>query len=300
MGGRARLDCLGGCDACAVDAYLAINRANWDERADVHAGSLDYAVERFVADPLHLSKVVRFDRPRLGDLSGVLGVHLQCHIGTDTVSLARLGARITGLDFSERSLRHARALAGRTGADVRFVQADVYDALTVLEPGSFDLVYTGIGALCWLPDITRWAKVVAGLLRPGGRLFIRDMHPMLGTLLARNGTIVVEDPYFHRTEPMIYDEGGTYVEHDHVFTATVTHQWSHGLGEIVAAVLRAGMHLTELVEHDSVPWRALKEVMSCDETGEWRLTDRPERLAASFTLQAVKILRELPELHVVD
>lgn len=282
------LGALVACDACAVEEYLAINRANWDERAGVHASSLDYAVDRFVTDPSYLSNVVRFDRPRLGDLGQLAAVHLQCHIGTDTISLARLGARMTGLDFSPESLRHARALAERTETDARFVHADVYDAPSVLEPGAFDLVYTGIGALCWLPDIRRWATTVAGLLRPGGRLFIRDMHPMLGTLIARDGIVRVEDPYFHQLEPMIFDEGGTYVENDHVFTATLTHEWSHGLGEIITAVLDAGLQLTALVEHDSVPWRALKDVMSSDEDGEWRLTDRPERLAASFTLQAMR------------
>ncbi len=172
---------------------------------------------------------------------------------------------------------------------MRFVDADVYSALTVLERGSFDLVYTGIGALCWLPDIARWAQIVAGLLRPGGRLFIRDMHPMLGTLVAHEASIAVEDPYFERPEPMVYDEGGTYVETDHVFTATVTHQWSHGLGETITALLDAGMQLTGLAEHDSVPWQALKDVMAVDEHGECRLTDRAWRLAASFTLQAVRL-----------
>jgi 2-polyprenyl-3-methyl-5-hydroxy-6-metoxy-1,4-benzoquinol methylase len=269
-----------------VDEYLASNLANWDERAGVHAVSSDYAVDRFVTDPAFISNVVSFDRARLGDLEGLVGVHLQCHIGTDTISLARLGASMTGLDFSPQSLGHARALAERTATDVRFVQADVYDALNALQPGSFDLVYTGIGALCWLPDIGRWATVVAGLLRPGGRLFIRDMHPMLGTLIARDGIVRVEDPYFHQVKPMIFNEGGTYVEHNHVFTATLTHVWSHGLGEIIAALLGAGMQVTELVEHDSVPWRALKDVMTSDADGEWRLTDRPDRLAASFTLQA--------------
>lgn len=265
---------------------MAINRANWDERAGVHAASVEYAADQFITDASHVSNVVLFDRPRLGDLEGLLGVHLQCHIGTDTISLARLGARMTGLDFSPQSLLHARALAERTGTDVRFVEANVYDALRVLEPGSFDLVYTGIGALCWLPDIDPWTTVVAGLLRPGGRLFIRDMHPMLGTLIARDGILRVEDPYFNMREPTIYDQGGTYVANDHLFTSTITHEWSHGLGEIVTALLEAGMRLTELVEHDSVPWQALRDVMTSDELGEWRLTNRPERLAASFTLQA--------------
>ena len=111
---------------------------------------------------------------------------------------------------------------------------------------------------------------------------------MLGTLITRDDLVVVDDPYFAQPEPMIYDEGGTYVDTDHNFTATITHQFSHGLAETVAALLDAGMHLTGLVEHDSVPWRALKDVMSSDEHGEWRLTDRPRRLAASYTLQATR------------
>ncbi|HUZ68429.1 MAG TPA: class I SAM-dependent methyltransferase [Candidatus Saccharimonadales bacterium] len=272
-----------------MDEYLAINRANWDERARAHSASPGYAVERFIEDPTFISDVVRFDLPRLGTVDGSTGVHLQCHIGTDTTSLARLGANMTGLDFSPESLHQARRLTELTSTFVRFVEADVYSALTVLERGSFDLVYTGIGALCWLPDIARWAQTVAGLLHPGGRLFIRDLHPMLGTLVACDGVIAVEDPYFERPQPMVFDEGGTYVETDHVFTATVTHQWSHSLGETITALLDAGMQLTSLVEHDSVPWRALKDVMAVDEHGEWRLTDRASRLAASFTLQAVRL-----------
>ena len=162
--------------------YQAVNRAIWDERAPAHAASPDYAVDRFVADPEFLSDVVRFDLPRLGDITGLRGVHLQCHIGTDTVSLARLGARMTGLDFSAPALEAARLLAAQTGSDTDFVQADVYSAVDLLGRESFDLVFTGIGALCWLPDIRRWAAVVAGLLRPGGRLFIREGHPMLWAL----------------------------------------------------------------------------------------------------------------------
>ena len=210
-------------------------------------------------DPGHLSEVVRFDLPLLGDIGGLRGVHLQCHIGTDTVSLARLGADMTGLDFSPASLAEARRIASLAGADVRFVEAEVYDAPGALGPEPFDLVYTGIGALCWLPDIARWARVVAGLLRPGGRLFIREGHPMLWALddARPDGLLAVEYPYFEREEPMVFDEGGTYVETDAVFTHNRTHEWNHGLGEIVTALMTAGMDLTGLVEHDSVPWDAL-------------------------------------------
>ncbi|MGH7665738.1 MAG: class I SAM-dependent methyltransferase [Candidatus Dormibacteria bacterium] len=271
-----------------MEEYVRVNRANWDERAPAHAASADYSVERFVDDPTYLSGVVRFDRSRLGDVAGLTTVHLQCHIGTDSVSLARLGATVTGLDFSSASLMEARRLAVRAGARIRFVESDVYGALDVLEPGSFDLVYTGIGSLIWLPDIARWAQVVAGLLRPGGRLFLREGHPMLSTVDERHtDRVVVDYPYFEREEPLISEEPGTYVETDVEFSANVTHSWSHGLGETVTALLGVGMELTGLVEHDSVPWEAIPGQMTMDDaSGEWCLSERPWRLAASYTLQA--------------
>lgn len=269
--------------------YLAVNRAYWDERGPVHAASPDYGVARFVADPAHLSDVVRFDRPRLGDVTGLRGVHLQCHIGTDTVSLARLGARMTGLDLSPASLAQARRLAADAGADADFVQADVYSAPDVLPAGAFDLVYTGIGALCWLPDIRRWAGVVAGLLRPGGRLFVREGHPVLWAVDETRPDLVLHHPYFERPEPLVWDEATTYVATDAVLTQGLTHEWNHGLGETVTALLDAGMELTGLVEHDSVPWEALPGRMVLDgDPAEWRLAERPWRLPLTYTLQAVR------------
>jgi SAM-dependent methyltransferase len=275
---------------CMTDDYLAVNRASWDERAPAHARSRDYALARFVEDPTFLSEVVRFDLPGLGDLTGLRGVHLQCHIGTDTLSLARLGARMTGLDFSGAALVEARALAASVGADVDFVEADVYSAVDVLGREAYDLVFTGIGALCWLPDVRRWAQVVAALLRPGGRLFIREGHPMLWSLddMRTDDQLVVRYPYYETKEPLVTEEGGTYVETDVEFTHNLSHSWNHGLGEIVTALLEEGLGLTGLEEHDSVPWNALPGAMSIGEGGEYRLTDRPERLAASYTLQAVK------------
>jgi len=269
--------------------WRSINLANWESRVPVHSGPGGYHLEAF-DDPAHLSSVVRFDLPLLGDVGGLRGVHLQCHIGTDTVSLARLGADMTGLDFSPASLAQARRIARLAGADVRFVEAEVYDAPGALGPEPFDLVYTGIGALCWLPDIARWARVVAGLLRPGGRLFIREGHPVLWALddPRPDGLLAVEYPYFEREEAMVFDEGGTYVDTDAVFTYNRTHEWNHGLGEIVTALMAAGMDLTGLVEHDSVPWDALPGQMERIGGGEWRLADRPWRLPHTYTLQAVR------------
>ena len=271
--------------------WESLNRKNWDERARLvscppthtqhthiqttllthgcpqHAASPDYNIQDFLADPNYLSGVVRFDIPLFGDISGLRCVHLQCHIGTDTLSLARRGAAsVTGLDFSAASLAEARKLAAATqgsgGEKVDFVEASVYDALDVLPNQASDLVFTGIGALCWIPDIRRWAGVIAGLLRPGGRLFFREGHPMLWALDdngPQDGKLVLRYPYFERGgQALLFDEGSTYVRHEpHEFENTASAEFSHGIGEIVQALLDAGLRVTGLTEHQSVPWDAL-------------------------------------------
>jgi 2-polyprenyl-3-methyl-5-hydroxy-6-metoxy-1,4-benzoquinol methylase len=269
-------------------SYLEVNRATWDDRAPLHAASPDYAVERLVADPTAISDVVRFDLPRLGDVTGLRGVHLQCHLGTDTLSLARLGARMTGVDLSPVSLAHAREIAGRAGVEVEYVESDVYAAADVLERHAFDLVYTGIGALPWLPGVERWADTVAALVAPGGRLFLREMHPMLGALdEAVADRLVVGYPYFETTEPIVGDEAGTYVATDRPLVATETHEWTHGLGEVVTALLDRGFTVTDLVEHRSVPWDALPGRMVRGDDGEFRLAEHPERVPLTYTLGAL-------------
>ncbi len=276
-------------DGGVSEDYLEINRANWDERAPAHAASPDYAVAELIADPARLSEVVTFDRPRLGDLHGLAGLHLQCHIGTDTLSLARLGATMTGLDLSPASLAQARDLAERAGVAVEYVEADVYSAPEALAGRRFDLVYTGVGALCWLPDIDRWASVVDTLLAPGGRLFLREGHPMLWALdEGREDDLVVAYPYFETVEPFVEDDPGTYVQTDTEFTQNRALSWNHGLGEVITALLSRGVELAELTEHTSVPWEALPGRMRRDDDGEFRLVDAPERLPLSYTLRARK------------
>jgi SAM-dependent methyltransferase len=271
-----------------MDDYRDVNRASWDDRVAAHTASPDYAVARFTEDESFVSEVVSFDAPRLGDIAGLDTVHLQCHIGTDTVSLARLGARVTGLDFSAPALEQGRRLAAAVGLDVEFVESDLYGAPEVLGRERFDLVYTGIGAICWLPDIRRWAAVVASVMRPGGRLFMREGHPVLWSLAdpRPDSLLALEYPYFEQREPTVWDEGGTYVQTDQVFTHNLTHEWNHGLGEIVTALFDAGLELTALEEHDSVPWDAIPGQMTAIGGGEFRLSDRPERLPHSYTLQA--------------
>jgi SAM-dependent methyltransferase len=270
--------------------YVEANMAFWNSRVAAHAASLDYGLAQFRDDPTHLSDVVRFDQQRLGEISGVRGVHLQCHIGTDTVSLARLGATMTGLDLSAPALEVARRLARDAGADMEFVQAHTFDALDVLQSGTFDLVYTGIGALNWLPDIRRWAAVVAGLLRPGGRFFMREGHPMLWSLAdARpDGLLSVEYPYFE-TEGVAFGGTGTYVETSEELGFGWTVEFNHGLSEIMNALINEGMMISGFDEHDSVPWVALADQMESIGGGEFRLTNQPERLPHTYTLQALKL-----------
>ena len=270
-----------------AEDHFAINKAWWDERAPAHAGSPDYAVAEIVADQNRLSDVVRFDVPRLGDIKGQRGIHLQCHIGTDTISLHRLGAAMTGLDFSGESIAIARRIAADARADVIFVEADVYDAPAVVG-GGFDFVFTGIGALCWLPDVGRWARTVAELLRPGGRLFLRELHPMMLAFDEhRTDEWVLRYSYFEQPEPGLFDAPGTYVHTEAEFGQNQVSDWSHGIGEVITAILEAGLELTMFVEHDSAPNETLPGRMHRDD-GEWRLIEHPERLPLSYTLQAVK------------
>ncbi|HET6440463.1 MAG TPA: class I SAM-dependent methyltransferase [Anaeromyxobacter sp.] len=268
--------------------YLSINLSHWNSRVPLHERGC--GLERFRENPALLSEVVRFDLPRLGEVAGLEAVHLQCHIGTDTLSLARLGARMTGLDFSAPALAVARRLAADCGVQIEYVEAELYEAPRALGRERFDLVYTGIGALCWLPDIRRWAKVVSELLRPGGRLFLREGHPMLSTLgePRSDGLAVIEHPYFETPGGTRFVQRKTYVPHQGELASPLCVDFSHGLAEILTALFDAGLSLTAIEEHDSAPWDFLPGATIADARGEHRLRERPERLAATYTLQASK------------
>jgi SAM-dependent methyltransferase len=198
---------------------------------------------------------------------------------------------------------------GTGGEKLTFVEASVYDSLKILQPGTYDLVYTGIGVLCWIPSVKQWAKVVSGLLKPGGRLFIREGHPMLWAVDEQKAGLSIEYPYFELEEPTIFDEEFTYVgTGGQKLKETKTASFNHGLGEIIQALLSEGLRVTGLIEHQSVPWNAVPGQMeeigngtciTClmrdarmfpliHAIGEFRLKDRPWRLPHSYTLQAMK------------
>ena len=265
-----------------LDRYGEANRSHWDETVALHAASDFYGVDRFLAGE---SKLLDLDRQSLGDVDGKSLLHLQCHFGLDTLSWAREGAVVTGLDFSPAAVTKARQLAAQTGIDARFVEADVYDAPTVISD-RFDIVYVNVGALTWLSDVPAWARVCAEMLRPGGLLYVHDVHPMLFTLDdERSDQLVVRYPYFERSEPLRFEDDHDYAERTATFQHRERYEWPHSLSEIVSAVLAAGLTLDQLREHDWAVWPALPGMIE-DPPGIWRIPANP--LPLTFSLLAHK------------
>jgi len=271
-----------------MDEFKAANRRNWDDRVPIHVASDEYGFQRFVDDPSHLSSVVSFDARALGDVAGKRLLHLQCHFGKDTLSWARLGAEVTGIDFSERAIEEALRLSAESGVPGRFIVSELYDSPSVVTE-RFDIVYTGVGAINWLPDIAGWARVVAGFLEPGGTFFMREGHPVLWGLDWRedDGDLVLRFPYFEIADPVADDEAVTYAG-EGTLVNTRQYEWNHGLGEIVTALIEAGLELRVLREHRSLEWQGLPQ-MSLGEDGLWRLPPEQADLAPlMYTLVAVK------------
>ncbi|WP_439901369.1 class I SAM-dependent methyltransferase [Microbacterium azadirachtae] len=263
------------------------NRENWDERAALHVEA--YGLDAF-DDPAHLSDVVRTDAaalaPFLTDgLDGLDVCHLQCHIGTDTLSLARLGARVTGVDFSGPALDAAAALAARLGLAATWVQTDVLDARAAVS-GDFDLVYTSIGTITWLDDLDRWAAQIAGLLRAGGLFYIRDGHPVLYGLDETRDELVLRYPYFGDGSAQAWDEAGTYVG-DGTVTHTRTYEWPHPISEVVNALIGAGLRILRMEEGRSLPWRFSPRMTEAGGDYVWPEGER-DLVPCTFTIIAKK------------
>lgn len=269
---------------------MDVNRRNWNARVPVHLGPDGYQIDRLVNDPSALSDVVTFDQPYLGDLTGLDVVHLQCHLGTDTLSLARLGASISGLDFSPDALAAARQLAERCGVDARFVEGNVYNAPALLGR-TYDMVYTGVGAINWLPDINRWAEVVSAVLRPGGRLHMTEGHPLAMTLSddATPSNIIIEYPYFEGTPAMSFSQVETYAGSGEV-ASPLSYEWAHNLGAIVQALINADLVIDRLDEHRSLPWTFLPWMEpDPDRDGWYRWPEQfRDSIPLSFTVAAHK------------
>jgi SAM-dependent methyltransferase len=243
-----------------------------------------YAVERFLAGEKHLHAI---EAGELGDVPGNRLIHLQCHFGLDTLILARHGALVTGIDFSPAAIAEARRLAVTTGLSAEFVCANVYDARAAVA-GDFDIAYVTWGTICWLPDLTRWARTIASLLVPGGYLYFADAHPNMLILEEREGRLVHEYPIDTPADhPLVFDQTHTYSGDDIPLAATRTYEWIHSLSRIISALLDAGLTLDFLHEHPGLPWPIFPMCVR-GEDGMWRLPDNVPRFPLSVSLRARK------------
>lgn len=260
-----------------------INRANWDGRAAIHGQDRYYDTAGLIAGADSLSDVERAGlRAAVGEVPGRDVLHVQCHLGFDSISLARRGARVTGVDFSPVAVDRAAVLAVQCGVPVRFVQADATDLPASLY-GRFDLAYATFGILCWIADIDAWMRSVAATLRPGGRLLLVDFHP-LRTMAERLDPLVLDFPYAF-DGPHIFDEPGSYADRDAVLADTTTVQYAHSLGEIVTASVHAGLRVLALTEHlDSPADPGGREAPDTDGRYRFRITGQP--LPMLYTLLA--------------
>lgn len=229
--------------------HTVANRAFWDEIAPHHAASEFYAVDRFLSNPDSLGDI---EKAEVGPVAGLSICHLQCHLGLDTLSLARRGATVTGLDFSAESLSIARDLSSRTGIAATFVRADVLDAAEAL-PTGHDLVFTTGGVLMWVADLDRWAHNCRQLLRPGGVFYLLDIHPLAMVLEATDNGLRLASDYFGSRKPMITSADASYAVSDVGLQHQETHEWVHPVGHVVTALVKAGLVIEFLHEHPGQP-----------------------------------------------
>jgi SAM-dependent methyltransferase len=234
--------------------WLTLNRRNWDERVPIHARDTTgyYRVKEFLAGADTLYPI---ESAAIGDVSGRRVLHLQCHFGLDTLSLARRGAVVTGVDFSPAAIALAREITNKSGLPARFIEANVYDAAKSAGSG-YDLVYTTWGTIVWLPDVAGWAQVIAETLGEGGRLYFLDTHPAAETMEEVDGRLI--PTYRWRTPadaPLVCEGGVTYTGDDTRLAASTTHEWIHPVSDILSALIDAGLTITSVHEHDHLPDR---------------------------------------------
>ncbi len=263
------------------------NQARWNESVAHHLASPDYDVPGFLrgAEPLFPVEI-----EGMGATRGRTLVHLQCHFGLDTLAWARHGARVVGLDYSAAAITAARALSARAGLPARFVRSDVLAAPRRLAE-RFDLVYTGKGALCWLPDLTPWAAAIARLLRPGGRLFYLEDHPVAEDHepSARDGHLLRQHDYF-RTAPLRFDASDTYATRGAQLRHRVGYCWLHPTSVAVTALARAGLVIDEFREYPFSYWRRYPG-MRRGRDGYWHLPRGEPPLPLMYSLRAHRLRR---------
>lgn len=259
--------------------YIDINRALWDERTRHHVASSFYDMAGFMAGKNSLTEI---ELPLLGDITGKKVLHLQCHFGQDTLSMARMGAKVTGIDLSEVAIAQAKAINAEMGLDAEFLVSDVY-ALPENLQGDFDMVFTTYGTIGWLPDMKKWADVVAHFLKPGGKFVFAEFHPAVW--MFDNDFTYVQYPYFNK-EVIVEEEEGTYAD----TSAPMKLQsvgWNHDLGEVLQSLINAGMIIEHFSEYDYSPYNCLKNMVETS-PGRFVIKGMEGKLPLVYSLVATK------------
>lgn len=268
-----------------MDEYFQANQEDWDRLTVLHEQAPFYDLEGFKQGKDRLRSI---ELTELGDVSSKSLLHLQCHFGLDTLAWARRGATVTGIDFSDKAISLARALSRELEIPATFHCANIYQLRETLS-GEFDIVFTSYGVLHWLPDLERWAKIIAHYLKPGGIFYIVEDHPFFRVFRAKSdGEFRAERPYFFAAEPEQYERKGSYATGAEAEGETGTYYiWNHDLGEILNALIGAGLQIEFLHEFPYAA-RAKFPFMVQGEDGWWRLPERHGTIPFLFSLQARK------------
>ncbi len=245
-----------------MDEYTASNLKLWDQWASVHIGSRFYDVPGFEAGRNSLSEIDMAEMPAAA-VAGKSLLHLQCHFGLDTLSWARLGAEVTGVDFSPNAITSARQLSAEMNIPARFIQSDIVTLPDALQ-GQFDIVYTSYGALAWLPDLAKWGEVIQHFLKPGGVFYMIEYHPFIHVFENRSDESGVElkyDYFPHPDKPQIFEvKGASYAGDSPDITHKVEYNWAHSLSEILTALTIRGLHLEYLHEFDYINFKIFRDM----------------------------------------
>jgi ubiquinone/menaquinone biosynthesis C-methylase UbiE len=260
-------------------------RKMWDENTKINYESDMYQTDEFLKGKTNLNSI---ELDELGQyVKGKSLLHLQCHFGLDTLSWAREGAKVTGVDISGESIRLARKLAEETNIDATFIQSNIYD-LPEVHDEKFDIVFTSYGVLCWLNDIKRWAEVIAHFLKPGGIFYIAEFHRFIWVFdWDAKDDFVLKNNYFHDPKPISYTVDGSYADDKKLFEKQKGHEWAHSLSDVINSLINAGLEIQFLNEFPMAPFPRFPFLKKSDD-GYWRY-DHPEiQLPLVFSLMAIK------------
>jgi 2-polyprenyl-3-methyl-5-hydroxy-6-metoxy-1,4-benzoquinol methylase len=259
--------------------FFEANRVHWNARTAIHRDSAFYDLAAFKAGKTSLNAI---ELEELGDVKGKSLLHLQCHFGMDTLSWARLGATVTGVDLSDEAIELANNLRTELQLDARFICCNIYDLEVHLDQ-QYDIVFTSYGTIGWLPDLDKWAALVSRYLKPGGIFYIADFHPVLWML---NDELTAFEYNYFNTDVIAVENSGTYADRDAPIK-TKEYGWNHPFSEIFSALIKHGLRIQQLHEFPFSPYNCFQNLEQGPD-GYWRIIGMNEKMPMLYSIKAVK------------